>query len=133
MPGAAAGSCGCGQDGSLRGPCLAPVPLAAPHLLAMGTLGCDPDPRLATAPQGWRAAECPILDVGLRKSCGTATTENGTLPLWRRAAVAGGAGPALFSPAPLWFPGFLGAQLEVGGSGKFLPFPKPVSLLVGRV
>uniref|UniRef100_A0A8C7A3R9 CIMAP1 family member D n=1 Tax=Neovison vison TaxID=452646 RepID=A0A8C7A3R9_NEOVI len=46
----------------------------------MGTLGCDPDPRLATAPQGWRAAECPILDVGLRKSCGTATTENGSGP-----------------------------------------------------
>uniref|UniRef100_A0A8C7EJI3 CIMAP1 family member D n=1 Tax=Neovison vison TaxID=452646 RepID=A0A8C7EJI3_NEOVI len=55
----------------------------------MGTLGCDPDPRLATAPQGWRAAECPILDVGLRKSCGTATTEN--------------ASPQDTSPGPVYF------------------------------
>lgn len=93
----------------------------------MGTFGCNPDPRLTTAPQGWRAAACPILDVGLRKSCGTATAEDGTLRLWRGEAVAGG---VVLLCSPQLRCGFwddLGAQLEAEGSDKSLPFPKPQS------
>lgn len=110
---------------SCRGCCLAPVLLAAPHLLTMGTLSCNPDPRLTTAPQGWRAPECHVLETSLRKSCGMATLENGRLPcgggrLWRWELVL------LYSPllhCVFW--NVLGAQLEVGGSDKSLPFPKP--------
>uniref|UniRef100_A0A2K6CEJ8 CIMAP1 family member D n=1 Tax=Macaca nemestrina TaxID=9545 RepID=A0A2K6CEJ8_MACNE len=43
----------------------------------MGTLSCDPAPRLATAPLGRRVTESQIPETGLRKSCGMATLENG--------------------------------------------------------
>uniref|UniRef100_A0A8I5NPB1 Outer dense fiber of sperm tails 3 like 2 n=2 Tax=Papio anubis TaxID=9555 RepID=A0A8I5NPB1_PAPAN len=46
----------------------------------MGTLSCDPAPRLATAPLGRRVTEGQIPETGLRKSCGTATLENGSGP-----------------------------------------------------
>uniref|UniRef100_A0A7N5P5P7 CIMAP1 family member D n=1 Tax=Ailuropoda melanoleuca TaxID=9646 RepID=A0A7N5P5P7_AILME len=55
----------------------------------MGTLSCNPDPRLTTAPQGWRAPECHILETSLRKSCGMATLEN--------------ASPQDTSPGPIYF------------------------------
>nr|XP_045237185.1 outer dense fiber protein 3-like protein 2 [Macaca fascicularis] len=46
----------------------------------MGTLSCDPAPRLATAPLGRRVTESQIPETGLRKSCGMATLENGSGP-----------------------------------------------------
>lgn len=51
----------------------------SPHqfLLIMGTLSCDPEARLATVPLARRVAEGHIPETGLRKSCGTATLENG--------------------------------------------------------
>ncbi|XP_008507605.2 protein CIMAP1D isoform X3 [Equus przewalskii] len=46
----------------------------------MGTLGCDPAPRLTTAPLGRQATECQIPETGLRKTCGAATVEKGSGP-----------------------------------------------------
>uniref|UniRef100_H0WQ93 CIMAP1 family member D n=1 Tax=Otolemur garnettii TaxID=30611 RepID=H0WQ93_OTOGA len=46
----------------------------------MGTLGCNPVPRLTTVPLGRRLAEGQIPETGLRKSCRTATLENGSGP-----------------------------------------------------
>lgn len=71
-----------------------PVPPAIPPLVTMGTLGCDPAPRLTTAPLGRRATECQIPETGLRKTCGMATlgmatSGDGTCRLWGRGMVGG--------------------------------------------
>ncbi|XP_020939967.1 outer dense fiber protein 3-like protein 2 [Sus scrofa] len=46
----------------------------------MGTLSCDPSPRLTTVPLGRRATECQIPETGLRRACGLATSESGSGP-----------------------------------------------------
>lgn len=68
---------GCGT-GDLLWALPSPVPPAIPPLVTMGTLGCDPAPRLTTAPLGRRATECQIPETGLRKTCGTATSGTAT-------------------------------------------------------
>nr|KAF6401941.1 outer dense fiber of sperm tails 3 like 2 [Rousettus aegyptiacus] len=60
----------------------------------MGTLGCDPAPRLTTAPLGRRATECQIPETGLRKTCGMATLG---------MATSGDASPLDASPGPVYF------------------------------
>lgn len=84
---------GCGT-GDLLWALPSPVPPAIPPLVTMGTLGCDPAPRLTTAPLGRRATECQIPETGLRKTCGMATlgmatSGDGTCRLWGRGMVGG--------------------------------------------
>ncbi|XP_007176757.2 outer dense fiber protein 3-like protein 2 [Balaenoptera acutorostrata] len=46
----------------------------------MGTLPCDPAPRLTPVALGRRATECQIPETGLRRSCGVVPLENGSGP-----------------------------------------------------
>ncbi|XP_039729246.1 outer dense fiber protein 3-like protein 2, partial [Pteropus medius] len=63
----------------------------------MGTLRCDPAPRLTTAPLGRRATECQIPETGLRKTCGLATLGDGDLTLGYDLRVfVAGSGPGLY-------------------------------------
>ena len=100
-PGAAAAEEKTPGAGPARPLCL----VQPPPLLTMGTLGCNPAPRLTT--------ECQSVQTGLRKSCGTATSENGTHQPWGREAMVVGSRP-LFSPAVLGLLEYSGSHLEGG-------------------
>lgn len=76
-----------------------PLCPGAPLLPTMGTLSCDPSPRLTTVPLGRRATECQIPETGLRRACGLATSESG-----RRAGGPWWWDPSLLAliPPPRW-------------------------------
>lgn len=90
-----------------------------PPLTTMGTLPCDPAPRLTPVALGRRTTECQIPETGLRRTCGVAPLENGR---WAR-------GPWWWDPSLLQCPPLgclecVGAWLEEAVS-RPLCFPEP--------
>lgn len=90
-----------------------PCAPCSPPLRAMGTLSCDPAPRLTAVPLGRRATECQIPETGLRKTCRMATLENGTC---RPEEGGRGVGPlrgASEEPPPFPNLSFLSSRMSV--------------------